>query len=71
MNFFRLAELLGNFFFVFFDFINCPLEVIDGVVDIVDQLLLLAKLCCQDGLALREFVCVDFELVYLPLQFAL
>jgi len=62
---------LGDFFFVFLDFVDCPLEVINGAVDIIDQLLLLAKLCCQDGLALRKLVCVDFELVYLPLELSL
>jgi hypothetical protein len=62
---------LGDFFFVFLDFVDCPLEVIDGTVDIIDQLLLLAKLCCKDSFALRELVCVDFELVYLPLQLSL
>lgn len=44
MDFFGLAQLLGYLLFVFLDFVDCSLQVVDGAVDIIDELLLLADL---------------------------
>ena len=71
MDLLRLTNLLGDFFLVLLYVVDCPLEVVDGAVDVLDELLLLPELSRQYGLALSQLIGVHLQLVDLALELPL